>query len=88
MESPLDPRNPPPDGYGSTQRLGESSSYIGSIKPPGLDWVPSNETAEEKEERLKRLEEKKIQRAAEQKWESEDKVRYETLQQQAESALQ
>ncbi len=82
VEGPIDPRNPPPDGYGSTQRLWESEKYAGSLES---DWIPSNETPEEKEERLKRKEEQKIQRAAEQKWESEERVRYETLRQQVET---
>src|SRR2546425_653125 len=52
-EGPLDPRYPPPDGYGTTRRLWEANHY-GEGKAPSSSWVTSNESPAEKEERLER----------------------------------
>lgn len=60
LESLLDPRNPPPDRYGSTRRLWESDKH----GETSSDWIPSNETADEKEESLRRKEERDRIRAA------------------------
>jgi hypothetical protein len=81
LEGPPDPRSPPPDGYGSTRRLWESDKYV---EAPGSDWVPRDEKLEDKQERLKRKDERDQLRAAEKKWESEERVRYDALRQQVE----
>lgn len=83
LEGPLDPRNPPPDRYGSTRRLWERDQFIST-------WVHNdgiflNETAEEKELRLEKNKELERIHEAENKWESEEKIRYELLRQQAET---
>jgi len=81
LEGPLDPMNPPPNSYGSTRRLWESDKYAGNYED---DWIPHNETPEAKEDRLKKKEERRRIHEAEKKWETEERVRYETLRQQAE----
>lgn len=82
MEGPLDPQNPPPEGYGTTRRLWEADRYSSSAKSPY--WSRSNETPEQKAERLAE-EQRQHQLETERKaWESEERVRYEALRQQAE----
>lgn len=83
MEGPLDPHQPPPDGYGRTARLWESEKYAEAMSPS--EWIPQDEKPEEKADREKR-EEKRLQTLAEfKKWEFEERVRYEALRQQAEA---
>jgi hypothetical protein len=82
MEGPLDPQNPPPEGYGTTRRLWEADRYGSSAK--SAYWGRSNETPEQKAERLSE-EQRQHQLETERKtWESEERVRYEALRQQAE----
>lgn len=81
LEGPLDSRYPPPNSYGSTRRLWERDRYNAAYED---DWVPHNETPEEREERITKKEERKRIREVENKWESEERIRYETLRQQAE----
>lgn len=85
MEGPLDPRQPPPDGYGRTALLWESDKY-------GEDYVrarasvgySTNETTDEKAERLEQEEEQRRKLAEFRKWELDERSRYETLRQKAE----
>lgn len=81
MEGPLDPANPPPESYGPIRQLWEPDKWAKAVSP---GWLPSNESDEEKHRREKREEQEHLQREAAKKWESEERVRYETLRQQAE----
>src|SRR5262249_24726801 len=89
MEGPLDPRNPPPDGYGPTRRLWDPDNW-GLVKPKSDydDYFRRDETQEQKEERLRLKQEGKGEEerrlAAERNWELEERVRYDALRQQAE----
>lgn len=82
LEGPLDPQYPPPDGYGRTLYLWEPEKYAGNRFEEERYW--EGETPEEKAERLEREEKRRQQRDAFRKWESEEKVRYEKLRQEAE----
>jgi hypothetical protein len=86
MEGPLDPRYPPPDGYGRTARLWESENYMEYQGGLGTSLGRSNETLEEKAEREKREEKRQRLLAEIKKWESEERARYEALRQVAEAS--
>jgi hypothetical protein len=87
MEGPLDPNNPPPDGYGSTARLWESDKY--SAPMDSAPWHNPNETDGEKAERIQQEADQRQQRAECKKWESEERIRYEALRKDADArALQ
>jgi len=82
LEGPLDPKCPPPDGYGPTRRLWESERYLAISEP---QWFPRDEGAEEKQERLEREQAKQRQNDAFRDWETGERVRYEALRQKAET---
>jgi hypothetical protein len=80
---PLDPRSPPPERYGSTRRLWEPDRYVG-MESSGSGYVRLSETDQEREARLKEEEEERQRAIAVRQWESDEKIRCEALQQQAE----
>jgi len=81
LQGPLDPRFPPPTGYGSTRRLWRSDESAGAANET-TSWSGMKETDEEKKQR----EEREAAREAERKriedsyskWEMEEKLRYDT----------
>lgn len=88
MEGPLDPRNPPPDGYGPMWRLwGPPELTREFFEPAPFPEVPPSrdEDMNAYRERKKTREDKRLQRLdAIKKWEAEERTRFEVLRQQAE----
>lgn len=81
IEGPLDPKAPPPDGYGRTAKLWEPDKYESDATS---SWHPPDENPEDREERLKREDGERERQSSFRKWELEEKLRFETLRQQAE----
>lgn len=79
MEGPLDPRQPPPDGYGRTDRLWEPWKQ----EAANLDSVSCfyDETEDQKAKRLEREQKENQFKAEVKKWELEERVRYDALRQ-------
>jgi len=83
IEGPLDPKCPPPEGYGRTARLWEKDTYVG-VEALDDPWISPNESPEEKARREERDGRRRKQLLAFRQWESEERVRYEFLRQQVE----
>lgn len=84
LEGPLDPRTPPPDDYGDVRFLWEQSGYYESGRAVSRPRSSSDETDQQKAERLAREESERKKLAEFKKWESEERTRYEALRQAAE----
>jgi hypothetical protein len=74
LQGPLDPKFPPPPNYGSTRRLWRPDEY-GTPKSAS-SWRRSDETQEQREERLREEEKERQFEEACAKWETEEKIRY------------
>ena len=78
LAGPLDPANPPPDGYGSTARLWDRERY-GISEGPSAYYRGLDETQEQKEERLRQEAEEERRETAFRNWEKEERIRYENI---------
>jgi hypothetical protein len=86
IAGPLDAKNPPPDGYGPTKDLWQPDQ---GRKVASGKYASTNETEEQKRERLTREQEARDLEEKCRAWERDEKVRYDAEEKKAEAeALQ